>query len=58
MNNGISSRLEGYATAFQEQEIGTRVTIKRRVEDQQLPTKCRLLSVEERMMLRLNGYSL
>ena len=41
MNTGISSHLEGYATALQEQEIGTQVTIKR-VKGQKLPTKCRL----------------
>ena len=42
MNTGLSSHLEGYAAALQEQEIATRATIKRRTKDQTVPTKCRL----------------
>ena len=55
MNTGISSHLEGYATALQEQEIGTRVTIKRRVKDQKLPTKCRLCKKQNEDVFHVVG---
>ena len=55
MNTLISSHLEGYATALQEQEIGTRVTIKRRVKDQKLPTKCRLCKKQNEDVFHVVG---
>ena len=33
LNTGLSSGVEGYATALQKQEIPTKVTIKRRTKD-------------------------
>ena len=42
VNTGLSSHLEGYAAALQEQEIATRAIIKRRTKDQTVPMKCRL----------------
>ena len=42
MNTGLSSHVEGYTAALQEQEIATRATIKRRMKDGNLPIKCRL----------------
>ena len=41
-NTGLSSHVEGYTAALQEQEIATRATIKRRTKDGNLPIKCRL----------------
>ena len=42
MNTGLSSYVEGYTAALQEQEIATRATVKRRRKDRNLPIKCRL----------------
>ena len=42
MNTGLSSHIEGFTAALQEQEIATRATIKRRTKDRNLPIKCRL----------------
>ena len=42
MNTGLSSHVEGYTAALQEQETATRATIKRRTEDGNLLIKCRL----------------
>ena len=53
MNTGISSHLEGYATALQEQEIGTRVTIKRRVKDQKLPQSVHFAKNKMKMLSML-----
>ena len=39
MNMGLSSHVEGYTAALQEQEIATRATIKRRTKDGNLPIK-------------------
>ena len=42
MNMGLSSHVEGYPAALQEQQIGTRATIRRTMKDRNLPIKCRL----------------
>ena len=42
MNMGLSSHVEDYTAALQEQDIATRATIKRRTKDRNLPIKCRL----------------
>ena len=54
MNTGISSHVEGYVTARQEQEIATRATIKRRNKDNN-ETKCRLCKSQEETVFHVRG---
>ena len=47
MNTGLSSHVEGYTAALQEQEIATQTTIKRRTKDGNLPIKCRFCELQD-----------
>ena len=55
MNTGLSSHVEGYVAALQEQEISTRATIKRRLKDQTLPVKCRLCNNQDETVFHVLG---
>ena len=55
MNTGISSHVEGYVIALQEQEIATRATIKRRNKNRNNETKCRLCKSQEEIVFRVLG---
>ena len=55
MNTGISSHVEGYVTALQEQEIATRATIKCRNKDRNNETKCRLCKSQEETVFHVLG---
>ena len=47
LNTGLSSHVEGSATALQEQEILTKATIKRRTKESNIESKCRLCRDQE-----------
>ena len=47
LSTGLSSHMEGYATALQEQEIPTKATIKRRTKEPNIESKYRLCKDQE-----------
>ena len=52
---GLSSYMEGYASALQEQEIATRATIKRRTKESSIESKCRLCKDLEENVFHVLG---
>ena len=48
LHSGMSSQVEGYINAMQEQEIATNATKKRRSKDQTMNSKCRLCELNAR----------
>ena len=55
MNTSISSHVEGYLTAWQEQDIATRATIKRRNKDKNNETESRLCKSQEETVFHVLG---
>ena len=55
LNTGLSSHVEGYATALQEQEIPTKATIKRRTKEPNIESKCRLCKDQEETVFHVLG---
>ena len=51
----MSSHVEGYINAMQEQEIATKATKKRRNKDQSMNSKCRLCETQEETVLHVLG---
>ena len=52
LHSGISSHVEGYINAMQEQEIATKATRKRREKDPTIYAKCRLCDSQEESTYR------
>ena len=52
---GLSSHVEGYISAIQEQEIATKATIKRRQHEPRMDAKCRLCGKEEETNFHVIG---
>ena len=55
LNTGLSSHVEGYATALQEQEIPTKAMIKRRTKEPNIESKCRLCKDQEETIFHVLG---
>ena len=55
LHSGMSSHVEGYINAMQEQEITTKATKKRRNKDQTMNSKCRLCETQEETVLHVLG---
>ena len=55
LNTGLSSHVERYATALQEQEIPTKATIKWRTKEPNIESKCRLCKDQEETILHVLG---
>ena len=55
LNTGLSSHVEGYATALQEQEIPTKATIKRHTKELNIESKCRLCKDQEETVFHVLG---
>ena len=55
LNTGLSSHVEGYATALQEQEIPTKATIKWHTEEPNIESKCRLCKDQEETVFHVLG---
>ena len=55
LHSGMSSHVEGYINAMQEQEIATKATKKRRNKDQTMNSKCRLCETQEETVLHVLG---
>ena len=51
----LSSHIEGYITALQEQEIATNRTNKRHTKDSKIHSQCRLCGKQEEMVLHVLG---
>ena len=52
---GISSHVEGYINAMQEQEIATKATLKQREKDPTIYAKCRLCDSQDETVLHALG---
>ena len=55
LNTGLSSHVEGYATALQEQEIPTKPTIKWRIKEPNIESICRLCKDQEETIFHVLG---
>ena len=55
LNTCLSSHVEGYATALQEQEILTKATIKRCTKEPNIESKCRLCKDQEETIFHVLG---
>ena len=51
LHSGISSHVEGYINAMQEQEIATKATQKSREKDPTINAKCRLCDSQDETVL-------
>ena len=55
LNTGLSSHVEGYGTALQEQEIPMKAMIKRRTKEPNIESKCRLCKDQEETVFHVLG---